>query len=177
MDIRTGLFTDILPSGAGFITFADGRQAFALPSLIRKVGLQLGDEVECRLAPNFSDKITDRVPWRALHVFVLRRSDTTTTSTRDMGTDRGMEEVSASCYELLESRGGAWTAEEIAEELGAIDTRFVSRALIALFRRNRVCECVLRRGLGDGSPEVFYSVEPDSLLPVGVLEDDEEDTE
>lgn len=169
MDIKTGLFTDILPSGAGFITFSDGRQAFALPSLIRTVGLHLGDEVECRLAPNFANKITDRVPWRVLHVSVLRRAD----PSAELG--RGMEDVLTSCYDLLESRGGAWTAEEVAEELGSIDTRFVSRALVALFHRNRVCECVLRRSLEDGSPEVFYAVDPESLFPVGALEDDDED--
>jgi len=169
METKTGLFTDILPSGAGFVTFSDGRQAFVLPSLIRTVELQLGDEVECRLAPNFADKSTDRVPWRVLHVSISKRA------AGSMAIGRGMEDVLTSCYSFLETRGGAWTADEIAEELGSIDTRFVARALLLLLSRDRVCEAAIRVGAKDRDPELFYAIELESLLPVGALDDDEEE--
>jgi hypothetical protein len=166
-DEKTGLFTDILPSGAGFITFGDGRQAFALPSLIRTMDLQLGDEVQCKLAPNFADKATDRVPWRVVRLGILRRAEAP-------GPVRGIEALTASTYTFLEQRGGAWTAFEISEELGAIETRFVARALAVLFERGRVSRSTLQIGGQAAEPEVFYALELGDLLPLGACEDDEE---
>jgi hypothetical protein len=168
MEPKTGLFTDILPSGAGFITFEDGRQAFALPSLIRTMNLQLGDRVLCRLAPNFADKTTDRVPWRVLRLSIVQRADIT------LSVGSGMEDLLAQSFAFLESRGGSWTAEEMAEEMGVVEVRFVARALDLLFRQGRVHRSVITVSTSPESPEIFYAIEIDSLIPVGAVEDEEE---
>lgn len=165
---KTGLFTDILPSGSGFITFEDSRQAFVLPTLIRRMGLQIGDSVCCRLVDNFSDKKSDRVPWRAIHVTLVSRSD----PTLDVGAE--MESLLFSCYEFLEHRGGSWTAEEVAGELGSVEVRFVSQALSILFSQCRIHRSVVYLSTSPDHPETFYALDAESLLPVGAVEDDEE---
>ena len=174
METKTGLFTDILPSGAGFVTFSDGRQAFALPSLIRTMNLQLGDRVLCHLGPNFADKSTDRVPWRVLRLYIVQRADPV------LAVGSGMEDLLAKSFAFLESHGGAWTAESVAESMGVVEVRFVSRALELLFRQGRVHRSVVTIWTGpdlsgDRDDDIYYAVEIDSLLPIGALDDDEEE--
>lgn len=172
METKTGLFTDIMPSGAGFVTFADGRQAFVLPSLIRTMSLRIGDEVECELISNFADRATARVPWRVLRVTIQRRADPV------FALDSGMEDLLSRCFGFLEQRGGSWTSEELAEEFGAVESRFVSRALELLFERGRVHRAEVFISTCPSNPEVFYALDVNSLIPVGALEDeDEEETD
>lgn len=174
METKTGLFTDILPSGAGFVTFSDGRQAFALPSLIRRMNLQLGDSALCTLAPNFADKSTDRVPWRVLRLSIVQRSDPM------LAEGSGMEDLIAQSFDFLERHGGAWTAESVAENMGVVEVRFVSRALDLLFRQGRVHRSVVTIWTGpdvseDKDKDIYYAVEMDSLLPIGAFEDEDEE--
>ena len=168
METRTGIFADLMPSGAGFITFEDGRQAFVLPSLIRKMELQLGDELVCSLAPNFADKATARVPWRVITADIARRAMDNPTAVG------GMEPLTLRCLDFLEQLGGAWTAADMAEELGtAVEERFISRALLLLFDRGRVHRACLHVAGGKHDPDIFYSAELDMLLPIGACEDEE----
>jgi hypothetical protein len=157
-----------MPSGAGFITFGDGRQAFVLPSLIRKMELQLGDELVCSLAPNFADKATARVPWRVITADIAKRV------VNNPAAIEGMEPLTLRCLDFLEQRGGAWTAGDIAEEIGtSVEERFISRALLLLFDRGRVHRAVVEFSPCQDAPDIFYSTNLESLMPIGACEDEE----
>jgi len=165
METKTGIFADLMPSGAGFITFEDGRQAFVLPSLIRKMELQLGDHLSCRLAPNFADKTSDRVPWRVIHASLVERPK------NDPVGISGMEQLTSRCFDFLSHNGGAWTVADIAEDLGtSVEERFVSRALMLLFDRGLVFRATIEGS--DTNREAFYSTTLDELIPIGACEDD-----
>jgi len=56
--------------GAGFVTFPDGLQAFVPASILERVGARVGDVVDCRLVPNYPDKVSDRTPWRVIFMQV-----------------------------------------------------------------------------------------------------------
>jgi hypothetical protein len=164
-EVREGVFSDLVPTGSGFVSFADGRKAFVLPSLIRRMALRLGDVLECRMVPNFPDKTTEQVPWRVVFVSVVSRAPL------GGGNQGSMDEVAARILDFLEGFGGAWTLKEIALELGSLEERFVLRALEILRDRGQACFATL---YASGVQETYWSSDYDCLLPVGALEEEEE---
>jgi predicted PP-loop superfamily ATPase len=167
---QEGVLTDLMSSGSGFVTMSDGRMAFVLPSLIRRMALQPGDRMLCRLVPNFPDKTTDRVPWRVIFVKVVQRAS------GGFESQGALDEVVLRVLTFLEDRGGAWTAGDIAAEMGALEERFVYQALNLLQDRDQVSSARLRACSRDKRDiETFWSVDYEALLPVGALEEEEED--
>jgi hypothetical protein len=167
LQTREGFFSTITPSGAGFVDLFDGPQAFVLPSLIRRMALCPGDRVLCRVVPNFPDRISKRVPWRVVHASILERAS---------GEVHGasVDQIAERMLVFLEDHGGAWTTDELATEMGALEERFVLEALLRLEERGQVSSARLQRSRVGGGRDVetFWSSDYGSLLPVGAFEDD-----
>ena len=166
---QEGILTELASSGSGFVTLPDGRMAFVLPSLIRRMALQPGDRMLCRLVPNFPDKTTDRVPWRVIFVKVVQRVP-------DGVEEQGaLDEIVHQVLCFLENRGGAWTAGDIAAEMGALEERFIYRAMGILQDRGQVSSARLRGGRqSGGDTETFWSVDYEALVPVGATEESDD---
>lgn len=163
-----GYLAGIAPSGSGFVDLENGQQAFVLPSLIRRMSLTPGDRVLCRLVPNFSDRATDRVPWRVIYATSLPKNG---------GALPGMEAFRARVIAFLEDMGGAWTTEELCEEL-SLEERFVFEALSRLEDRALVSSARLRRKRADGYiTQTFWASDHDALIPVGAFDEDDEEDE
>jgi hypothetical protein len=165
---QTGVFSHVLASGSGFVSFPDGRQSFVSPALIRRLSLRIGDMVECRLAANFEDKATDHVPWRTIFASVVHRA-------APSPDDAVIERLKPLVLSFLQQEGGAWSSAEIFAELALpwSSEPLTFRALDALRERGELCSAVLYQAAPDGfrGRETYWSLSYEALRPVGTMED------
>jgi len=113
IEFKRGIFTDLTLSGAGFATFDDGKQAFISPSIVLRTQVQVGDEVDCRLAPNYEDKATPNCPWRCFYMTVVGGVRPSEEEPEDQ---EPRTELRPRLLEFFKA-GGAWTVGEVFEEL------------------------------------------------------------
>jgi len=163
IETKQGIFTDLTTSGSGFVTFEDGRQAFVSPSIVSRTGVQIGEEVECRLVPNYEDKRSDNVPWRTF--FLMKQP----TELKD--------ELKNKLLRFFD-QGGAWTIAEVYDEL--YDTpgdrkRYTDlcTTINTMTRQGYLAHCKIFGAGSSRSWRNYYSISREFLIPQGALEDED----
>lgn len=71
-DLIQATMTDLTMSGSGFATLPDGRQIFLPSSVVKGSGANIGDVLACKVVPNYEDRRSENVPWRAFFVQKVR---------------------------------------------------------------------------------------------------------
>lgn len=135
--------TNICPQGSAFARDDEGNDLFISGVLVERARLELGDSVSALVVPNRKIGSTEFYCLRAFKVPGANDS-------ASLAVTRAMEE------------GGAWSAEDMAEETGLPDA--VVRGLLeAAFRAGKGAKYCRFSSISGGADLVVYSWHPDRI--------------
>lgn len=185
IEMRRGVFTDLTLSGSGFATFEDGKQAFVPSSIVTKTQVQVGDLVDCRLAPNYQDRATDSCPWRCFFMTLPESDQDPTDEERAAESVSDPRELRPQLVEFFKE-GGAWTVREVYEELygpvgdsrlaSAEDSRRYTELANQINGMARQGYLAVAKIHGPGSSRAwraYFSMSREALIPLGSTEEEE----
>lgn len=152
--------TDLTMSGSGFATMPDGKQIFLPMSVVKGSGANIGDVLTCKVVPNYEDRRSDGVPWRAFFVNKVREPGQ---AVPDLP-----EGIEADILENLRTEGPA-TAGQLYNDLFEGKDPMMYQALANLlnqmFRAGTLSKAHIYKAGMSKSKYVFFSVSMNDLMP------------
>ena len=156
--------TDLTMSQCGFATLPDGKQIFLPSSVVRASGANIGDTLTCKVVPNYDDRRSDSVPWRAFYVQKIREP-----GAADMAAVLP-EGTEADILQNLREEGPATVGQllfDLFEEQEPAGENYPALAnlLHQMFREGKVAKAQIFKPGSARAKYTFFSADVNDLLP------------
>lgn len=154
--------TDLTAAGSGFATLPDGKQIFLPGSVVRGSGANIGDLLTCKVVPNYDDRRTEAVPWRAFYVEKIRELDEMVV---DLPEDTEQEIMNSLRTDGPATIGQLWTDLFDDRSDKATAYRQLATMVNELYRQGRVAKAQIYMPGTSKAKYTFFAASERDLMP------------